>query len=94
LEQAIIVTPVSYGWKVRCSAREARDALFLSGAQAEAAAHCLGAEIAEAGDTAVIEIFLRSGALGARYVHAPNAGSPTPQARAVAAPSPRSPAAK
>jgi hypothetical protein len=73
LEQAITVTPIADGWTVKCAARE-REAWFRSGAAAEAAAHRLGSEIAEVGDTAVIEIFLRNGALGGRYVHAPGAG--------------------
>jgi hypothetical protein len=79
LEQAITVTPSPDGWRIKCTARE-HDALFRSGAAAEAAAHRFGAEIAEAGDTAVIEIFLRDGSLGGRYVHAPSASDPTPRA--------------
>ena len=72
MEQAITVTPISDGWTIKCTARE-RDLSFRSGAQAEAAAHGLAAEIAEAGDAAVIEIYLRDGTLGGRYVHAPTA---------------------
>ena len=93
LEQAITVTPSSDGWRVKCTAPK-RDVLFRSGAAAEAAAHRFGAEIAEAGDTAVIEIFLRDGSLGGRYVHAPSAGDRTPERRVVGASVPGSPAAR
>jgi hypothetical protein len=72
LEHAITVTPISDGWTIKCTARE-RDLSFRSGAEAEAAAHGLAVEIAEAGDAAVIEIFLRDGTLGGRYIHAPTA---------------------
>lgn len=71
----IRVMPISEGWTIRCTAR-VRDVLFWSGAAAEAAAHSLAAAIAKTGDTAVIEIFLRDGALGGRYVHAPEARTP------------------
>jgi hypothetical protein len=90
LKQMITVTPFSKGWTIKCTARE-RNASFRSGAAAEAAAHSLGAEIARAGDTAVIEIFLRDGALGGRYVHAPKAWNPPPEVRAAGAPFSESP---
>jgi hypothetical protein len=80
----ITVMPISKRWAIKCPAR-ARNALFRSGAAAEAAAHSLAAEIAEAGDTAVIEIYLRDGTLGGRYVHAPDARDRTPEARAAGA---------
>jgi len=70
MEQTITVTPIPEGWRIKCSAME-HDASFRSGAEAETAAHSLATEIAKAGDTAVIQIFLRDGALGGRYVHAP-----------------------
>ena len=89
MEQAITVTPISDGWTIKCAARE-RDLLFRSGAAAEAAAHNLGAEIAQAGDTALIEIYLRDGALGGRYVHAPKTGHRPPEVRAAGASIPES----
>jgi hypothetical protein len=93
LEQMITVTPIAKGWRIRCAARQP-DVLFRSGAAAEAVAHSLAAEIAESGDTAVIEIYLRDGALGGRYVHAPNAWDRTPEFRAASASLPESPAAR
>ena len=77
MEQTITVAPIPQGWRIKCSARE-HDVSFRSGAEAEATAHSLATEIAEAGDTVVIEIFLRDGALGGRYVHAPKARDRTP----------------
>ena len=93
MEQAITVTPVSEGWTINCSAR-ARDVSFRSGAEAEAAAHNLAAEIAETGDTAVIEIFLRDGTLGGRYVHPAKAWDRTAEVGADGASVPGSPAAR
>jgi hypothetical protein len=90
LEQAITVMPISDRWRIKCTAREF-NVLFRSGAKAEAAAHSLGAEIAKAGDTAVIEIFLRDGTLGGRYVHAPKARDRTPDVCASTTPNPGSP---
>jgi hypothetical protein len=84
MEQTITVIPIPQGWRIKCSAGEP-EVLFRSGAQAEAAAHSLATEIAKAGDTAVIQIFLRDGALGGRYVHAPKARDLTPGARAAGA---------
>ena len=85
----ITVTPIAKRWRIKCAARQP-DVLFRSGAAAESVAHSLAAEIAEAGDTAVIEIFLRDGSLGGRYVHAPIAPDQTPQGRAGGASTPGS----
>ena len=82
MEQMITVTPISKGWRIRCKTRQP-DVLFRSGAAAEAAAHSLAAEVARAGDTAVIEIYLRDGTLGGRYFHAPRDW--TPEVRAAGA---------
>jgi hypothetical protein len=81
------------GWRIRCAVRQP-DVLFRSGAAAETVAHSLAAEIAMAGDTAVIEIYLRDGALGGRYVHAPDPWDQTPEVRAAGASMPGSPQAK
>jgi len=87
-----MVTPIAKGWTIKCTARKAGES-FRSGAAAEAAAHSLGAEIAKAGDTAVIEIFLRDGALGGRYVHTPEARNRAPDMRGRSSPIPDSPPA-
>ena len=82
MEHAITVTAGADGWRLTCTAGD-EDRRFRSGADAEDAAHDLGARIAEAGATAVIHIFLRDGALGGRFVHAPqrlDPGVSTPQA--------------
>jgi hypothetical protein len=84
LEQMITVTPASKGWRIRCTARQP-DVLFRSGAAAETAAHSLAAEIAKAGDRAVIEIYLRDGTLGGRSVHEPQAPDWTLEVRAAGA---------
>jgi hypothetical protein len=68
MEQAITVTPVDHGWTVRCADCD-REVFFGSGAQAEAEARNLAMKFAEAGATAVIQIYLRDGTLGGRFVH-------------------------
>ena len=66
--QAIKVAPRADGWVVKSDAIE-NEMFFQSGASAEAAAHRLGARIADAGDQVEIEIFLRDGALAGRYAY-------------------------
>jgi hypothetical protein len=75
VEHAITVTPRADGWQLKCTACDQAEQ-FRSGADAEAAAHALGMRIAATGATAVIHIFLRDGALGGRFVHAPQGGDP------------------
>jgi len=69
MEQAIIVEPSADGWAVK-SAQFANEMFFKSGESAEAAARELGAKMARASGAVVIEIFLRDGSLGGRYVAA------------------------
>ena len=85
MEQAITVTPIADGWKLDCALCD-REQLYRSGADAEAGAHNLATEIAASGATAVIQIFLRDGTLGGRYVHAPRARGRAPDVRRGSAP--------
>jgi hypothetical protein len=61
------------GWSVRSSAAD-NEMMFLSGAKAEASARKLGAKLAAEGHTAEIRIFLRDGAMAAKFVCAPELG--------------------
>ncbi len=63
----ISVTPVGEGWTVRSEPFD-NEMMFLSGAKAESAARRMGRTIAQSGATAEIRIFLRDGALAARFV--------------------------
>lgn len=67
MDQAIIVEPSADGWAVK-SAHFANEMFFRSGESAEAAARELGAKMALATGEVVIEIFLRDGSLGGRYI--------------------------
>jgi hypothetical protein len=69
MDEAIIVEPSADGWAVK-SAHFANAMFFSSGGTAEAAARELGAKMARASGAVVIEIFLRDGSLGGRYVPA------------------------
>jgi hypothetical protein len=69
MDQAIIVEPSAGGWAVKAP-RFANEMFFKSGESAEAAARQLGTKIARASGAVVIEIFLRDGSLGGRYVTA------------------------
>jgi hypothetical protein len=69
MDQAIIVEPSAEGWAVK-SAAFANAMFFKSGESAETAARELGAKMARARGAVVIEIFLRDGSLGGRYVPA------------------------
>ena len=69
MNQAIIVEPSADGWAVK-SAPFANEMFFKSGESAEAAARELGSRMARASGAVVIEIFLRDGSLGGRYVRA------------------------
>lgn len=66
--QVIKVEPLGKGWAVRQSASE-NPQVFASGARAEDAAMSLGARLAAAGRPAEIQVYLRDGALGGRYVY-------------------------
>lgn len=65
--QTISVTPAEAGWAVRSDAIVG-PLLFLSGAKAEAAAKRLAQALAAAGDAVRIDVSLRSGRLGGRYL--------------------------
>ena len=93
MEQTITVIPIANRWAIKCPAHKSK-ALFRNGAAAEAAARSLADEIAEAGVTAVIEIYLRDGTLGGRYVHAPKARGWTAEVSALGRAVPGSPAAR
>lgn len=66
----ISVEPLGPGWAVRAEALD-NPMTFLGGAQAESAARHLGERLAEAGLYAVVEVRLRDGALGGRYLCPP-----------------------
>ena len=63
----ISVTPVGDGWTVAVEPFD-NEMMFLSGAKAESAARRMGRTLAKSGVTADIRIFLRDGALAARFV--------------------------
>jgi hypothetical protein len=69
--QAIKVTPSADGWAVKSEAFDS-EMFFRSGADAEAAACSLGTKIARVGAAVQIQIFLRDGTLGGRYVCTPD----------------------
>ena len=66
----ITVEPLGPGWAVRADALD-NPMIFFSGAQAELAARHLGERLANAGLYGVIEVRLRGGALGGRYLCPP-----------------------
>jgi len=70
--RVIAVMPVGEGWTVRSEPFD-NEMMFLSGAKAEAAARRMGSTIAKGGETAEIRIFLRDGALAARFICPPQA---------------------
>jgi hypothetical protein len=76
----ISVAPIEGGWAVRCDFAGA-PMYFLRAPQAEKAARDLAARLAAAGEPARIDIHLRDGALGARFLAPP---APPGQARAPA----------
>ena len=65
--QDIIVSPSAEGWMVKSQAFNS-EMYFLSGAVAEAAAYSLGTHIAQVGESVRIEIILRDGSLGGRFI--------------------------
>lgn len=67
MDQAIIVAPSADGWAVS-SASFDNEMFFRSGESAESAARALGSKMAQMNTPVVIEIYLRDGALGGRYV--------------------------
>jgi hypothetical protein len=69
MDQAIVVEPSAEGWVVKSPSFD-NEMFFRSGENAEVAARRLGAKLAHANASVVIEIFLRDGSLGGRYVYA------------------------
>ncbi|MDB5425607.1 MAG: hypothetical protein JWQ29_3023 [Phenylobacterium sp.] len=69
MQQPIIVEPSAEGWVVK-SAHFDNEMFFRSGESAEVAARDLGARMARESASVVMEIFLRDGSLGGRYVWA------------------------
>jgi hypothetical protein len=67
------VEPLAEGWAVR-AAGLANDMIFRSGRAAETAAKTLAFRLAEAGRTVELELRLRTGLVGARFVCVPPAG--------------------
>jgi len=69
----ILVAPAPIGWRVQ-SDGFANDMLFLSGAKAESSARGLAVKIADQGEPTQIEVRLRDGSLGGRFVCSPARG--------------------
>ena len=72
MDQAIIVEPDANGWVVRSAFDN--EMFFRSGGRAELAARDLAARLASPEVTVVVDVFLRDGSLGGRYVHTGRAG--------------------
>lgn len=75
----ISVEPLGPGWAVRAEALD-NPMIFHSGAQAELAARHLGERLANAGLYGIIEVRLRDGALGGRYLCPPARAAQAPAA--------------
>lgn len=74
--QTITVAPSVVGWTVNFEAFDS-EIYFRSGANAEASARSLGTKIADAGAAVEIQILLRDGTLGGRFIclpHPPSLG--------------------
>ena len=67
----ISITAAQDGWSVQGDTIE-NGMMFLSGAEAEAAARSLAQRYSDAGRPTAIEIFLRDGRLAGRYVSVPD----------------------
>lgn len=65
--KAIEIVPADGGWMMRSEAIE-NELFFKSGASAESAAVRLAQGLADAGEGAQIEIYLRDGTLGRRFL--------------------------
>jgi len=68
MHQAITVEPSAQGWVVRSPPFDS-EMFFRSGESAEVAARDLGTRMARVSPDVVVEIFLRDGSLGGRYVY-------------------------
>jgi hypothetical protein len=65
--RVIVVEPFAHGWAVRQPTVD-NSQVFASGAKAEDAARRLGARLADAGQPAEIQVYLRGGALAGRFL--------------------------
>jgi hypothetical protein len=65
--RVIVVEPFAQGWAVRQPSVD-NSQVFVSGAKAEDAALRLGASLANAGEPAEIQVYLRGGALAGRFL--------------------------
>jgi hypothetical protein len=65
--RVIVVEPFAHGWAVRQPTID-NSQVFVSGAKAEDAALRLGARLADAGEPAEIQVYLRDGALAGRFL--------------------------
>jgi hypothetical protein len=66
----ITVKPQASGWAVNSAAFD-NEMMFLSGEKAEAAARALARTVADSGQPAQIEIWLKDGRLGGRFICPP-----------------------
>ena len=67
----ISIKAAQHGWSVQGDTLE-NGMMFLSGAEAEAAARLLAQRYSDAGRPTEIEVFLRDGSLAGRYVSVPD----------------------
>jgi hypothetical protein len=65
--RVIVVEPFAQGWAVKQSSVD-NSQVFVSGAKAEDAALRLGTSLANAGEPAEIQVYLRGGALAGRFI--------------------------
>lgn len=65
--KSIEIVPAECGWRVRSDAIE-NDLFFRSGASAESAAIRLAQGLADTGEHASIEIYIRDGSLARRFM--------------------------
>jgi len=68
-DAVISVAPVGGGWCVRCPLEE--DLMFLTGGHAEDQARTLGRCLASMGQTAIVEIHNRDGAIAGSTLYLP-----------------------
>ena len=65
--QRVIVMPASVGWSVSTASLDS-ELIFKSGARAEAGAKRLATALAASGEAVEVEIHLRDGSVGGRFV--------------------------
>lgn len=72
----ISVKPAVVGWSVETD-ETLNEQMFLSGAKAEGAARTLAGKLAAEGEATEIQIVLRDGTIGGRFVCDPSTGQET-----------------